>query len=56
MGLNLTKYYSINFSLPKRRKKIIKFIIIHYTGMKSENNAIKKNYVITSQKLALIIL
>ena len=42
MGLNLTKYYSINFSLPKRRKKIIKFIIIHYTGMKSENNAIKK--------------
>ena len=42
MGLNLTKYYSINFSLPKRQMKLIKFIIIHYTGMKSETRAIKK--------------
>ena len=42
MGLNLTKNYSINFSLPKRQKKLIKFIIIHYTGMKSEDSAIKK--------------
>ena len=42
MGLNLTKNYSINFSLPKRQKKLIKFIIIHYTGMKSEKRAIKK--------------
>ena len=42
MGLNLTKNYSINFSLPKRRIKLIKFIIIHYTGMKSETRAIKK--------------
>ena len=42
MGLNLTKNYSINFSLPKRQKKLIKFIIIHYTGMKSESGAIKK--------------
>ena len=42
MGLNLTKNYSINFSLPKRQMKLIKFIIIHYTGMKSETRAIKK--------------
>ena len=42
MGLNLTKNYSINFNPEKRRKKFIKFIIIHYTGMKSENSAIKK--------------
>ena len=42
MGLNLTRNYSINFSINKRRKKSIKFIIIHYTGMKSEIAAIKK--------------
>ena len=42
IGLNLTRNYSINFSLPKRSKKLIKFIIIHYTGMKREGRAIKK--------------
>lgn len=42
IALNLTRYYSINFDLPKRSKKLIKFIIIHYTGMKNEINAIKK--------------
>ena len=42
MGLNLTNYYSINFTLPKRRKNLIKFIIIHYTGMKKESDAIKR--------------
>ena len=42
IGLNLTNNYSINFSLPKRNKKIIKFIIIHYTGMKKESDAIRK--------------
>ena len=41
-GLNLTTNYSINFSLPKRTKKLIKFIILHYTGMKKESEAIKK--------------
>ena len=41
-GLNLTKNYSINFSLPKREKKLINFIIIHYTGMKKESDAIKR--------------
>ena len=42
MGLNLTNYYSINFTIPKRRKNLIKFIIIHYTGMKKESDAIKR--------------
>ena len=42
MGLNLTKKYSINFSLPKRSKKQIKFLIIHYTGMIKEAEAIKR--------------
>ena len=42
MGLNLTKNYSINFSLPKRQKGSIKFIIIHYTGMRKESEAIRK--------------
>ena len=41
-GLNLTENYSYNFSLPKRLKKEIKFIIIHYTGMKSEINALRR--------------
>ena len=41
-GLNLTSYYSINFDLPKRRKKLIKFVIIHYTGMKKESKALEK--------------
>ena len=42
MGVNLTRNYSINFDLPKRKKNLIKFVIIHYTGMNSESKAIKK--------------
>tara|TARA_Y100000389_G_C17412406_1_gene491723 strand:+ start:699 stop:1442 length:744 start_codon:yes stop_codon:yes gene_type:complete len=41
-GLNLSSHYSINFSLPKRAKKIIKFIILHYTGMRKESEAIQR--------------
>ena len=41
-GLNLSKYYSYNFDPLKRFKKDIKFVIIHYTGMKKENDAIKR--------------
>ena len=40
--MNLIYDYSPNFSLPKRPKKRIKFIIIHYTGMKKESVAIKR--------------
>ena len=34
--------YSPNFNIPKRSKKKIKHIIIHYTGMKKESLAINK--------------
>ena len=42
LGLNLSRNYSINFDLPKRSKKKLVFIIIHYTGMKKESKAIKR--------------
>ena len=42
IGLNLKRNYSINFDLPERHKKLIKFIIIHYTGMKTESKALKR--------------
>ena len=42
LGLNLTFNYSPNFDLPKRNYKKIKFIVIHYTGMKNELRAIKR--------------
>ncbi len=38
----MNKHYSINFDLPKRDKKKIIFIIIHYTGMKKESDAIQR--------------
>ena len=42
IGLKMAENYSPNFSLPKRPKKKIKFIILHYTGMKDESLAIKR--------------
>ena len=42
IGIKVTPNYSPNFNLIKRLKKKIKFIIIHYTGMKTESAAIKK--------------
>ena len=39
---NFKKIYSPNFDTKKRKPKNIKFIIIHYTGMKKEKNAIKR--------------
>ena len=42
MWQKMNKYYSPNFSLPKRAKKKIKFIILHYTGMKKEELALKR--------------
>ena len=38
----LSLNYSPNFDLEKRRKSRVKYLIIHYTGMKSEKKAIKK--------------
>ena len=42
IGLKMATSYSPNFNLPKRVKNIIKFIIIHYTGMRKESAAIKR--------------
>jgi N-acetylmuramoyl-L-alanine amidase len=42
MWLKINKNYSPNFNPIKRPKKKIKFIIIHYTGMKKESLAIER--------------
>ena len=55
IGLNLIKNYSINFNPNKRKPKYIKFIILHYTGMKKKIKLFK-NYVIINQKSVHIIL
>ena len=45
--MNTTLNYSPNFDVKKRRVNRIKFVIFHYTGMRRENDAIKK---LTSEK------
>ena len=42
MPLKATINYSPNFNIKKRSNKSIKFLIYHYTGMKSEFSAIKR--------------
>ena len=42
MWLKITSNYSPNFNTPKRQKKNIKYIIIHYTGMKNELLALNR--------------
>jgi len=42
MALKTILNYSPNFNIKKRTFKQIKFIIFHYTGMKSESDAISK--------------
>ena len=42
MWLKITSNYSPNFNTPKRQKKNIKYIIIHYTGMKNELTALNR--------------
>ena len=37
----MTINYSPNFNLKKRDKKKIKYLILHYTGMKSDIEALK---------------
>ena len=39
---NLFKMYSPNFDVNKRKKNNIKFIILHYTGMKNEKHALNR--------------
>ena len=38
----ITKYYSPNFNLRKRSGKTIIAIILHYTGMQSERESLKR--------------
>ena len=42
MALFIENNYSPNFDLKKRIKSSIKFIVIHYTGMKKESDAITR--------------
>ena len=42
MWHKITQNYSPNFNTPKRIKKKIKYIIIHYTGMKNELSALNR--------------
>ena len=42
MRIKTSVNYSLNFSTSARNKKKIKYIIYHYTGMRSENKAIKR--------------
>ncbi|MDA7780010.1 N-acetylmuramoyl-L-alanine amidase [Candidatus Pelagibacter sp.] len=42
MTLKMILNYSPNFNPKKRTSKQIKFIVFHYTGMKSESNALKR--------------
>tara|TARA_B100001250_G_C19635496_1_gene715760 strand:+ start:214 stop:957 length:744 start_codon:yes stop_codon:yes gene_type:complete len=42
MNIKKTFKYSPNFDLKKRSQKKIKFIVFHYTGMKSDTEAIRR--------------
>ena len=42
MPFKSTLNYSPNFNSKKRQKKAVRFIILHYTGMKSEKGAIRR--------------
>jgi N-acetylmuramoyl-L-alanine amidase len=42
MSMDTTLNYSPNFNINKRKPNQIKFIIFHYTGMKSESEAIER--------------
>ncbi len=49
MSLKISLNYSPNFNSIKRKKNQVKFLIIHYTGMRSEKGAIKRLTKIQSQ-------
>tara|TARA_B100000902_G_scaffold306900_1_gene295705 strand:+ start:1534 stop:2256 length:723 start_codon:yes stop_codon:yes gene_type:complete len=42
MSYKLSFNYSPNFNLQKRRPKDVKYIIIHYTGMKSDKESLER--------------
>jgi len=49
MAINTRIIYSPNFDLKKRKKNNIRFLVFHYTGMKSDNEAIKRLTQIQSE-------
>ena len=49
MPFKITLNYSPNFNTEKRLKKDVRFIILHYTGMKSEKAAVNRLTNIQSQ-------
>ena len=49
MALKIRKIYSPNFNAKLRKKNFIRFIIFHYTGMKSEQSAIQRLSKIQSE-------
>ena len=49
MALKTILHYSPNFNFKKRTYKKIKFIIIHYTGMKKESDAVNRLTSIQSE-------
>ena len=46
---NIRKFYSPNFNKIKRKRNNIKYIIIHYTGMKREQDALNRLTKIQSE-------
>ena len=46
---NIKQFYSPNFDIVKRKKKRIKFLVFHYTGMKNEMSALKRLTSINSK-------
>ena len=49
MSLKIREIYSQNFDIKPRKRKNLKFLILHYTGMKSEKKAISRLIEIQSQ-------
>ena len=39
---DIKQFYSINFDAIDRKKEKIKFLVFHYTGMKSEKSAVRR--------------
>ena len=52
--MEITKFYSPNFDKKKRLSKDITAIIIHYTGMQSERESIKRLTSSRSQVAVII--
>ena len=49
MTLKIREIYSPNFNIKPRKRKLIKFLVYHYTGMKKENDSINRLIKIQSE-------